>query len=115
MLLHIDCPCTIMYLSRKLEVQKKTSHMRKTWEHHQQIVFNNWLEGAGRWRTTRCWDGWDVDQVGSERRRKIHEDQWESMEIQTKLVGGLVAINFIFPYIGFLIIPIDFHIFQRGG
>ena len=24
-------------------------------------------------------------------------------------------INFIFPYIGFLIIPIDFHIFQRGG
>ena len=24
-------------------------------------------------------------------------------------------INFIFPYIGNLIIPIDFHIFQRGG
>ena len=24
-------------------------------------------------------------------------------------------MNFIFPYIGFLIIPIDFHIFQRGG
>ena len=24
-------------------------------------------------------------------------------------------INFIFPYIGLLIIPIDFHIFQRGG
>ena len=33
---------------------------------------------------------------------------------KTFLVGGLVAI-FIFPYIGFLIIPIDFHIFQRGG
>ena len=31
------------------------------------------------------------------------------------LVGGLVAIFGIFPYIGFLIIPIDFHIFQRGG
>ena len=31
------------------------------------------------------------------------------------LVGGLVAIKFIFPYMGFLIIPIDFHIFQRGG
>ena len=31
------------------------------------------------------------------------------------LVGGLVAINFIFPYIGVLIIPIDFHIFQRGS
>ena len=31
------------------------------------------------------------------------------------LVGGLVAIWIIFPYIGFLIIPIDFHIFQRGG
>ena len=24
-------------------------------------------------------------------------------------------IDFIFPYIGLLIIPIDFHIFQRGG
>ena len=24
-------------------------------------------------------------------------------------------INFIFPYLGLLIIPIDFHIFQRGG
>ena len=31
------------------------------------------------------------------------------------LVGGLVAI-FYFPiYFGLLIIPIDFHIFQRGG
>ena len=30
------------------------------------------------------------------------------------LVGGLVAIFWIFPYIGNLIIPIDFHIFQRG-
>ena len=30
------------------------------------------------------------------------------------LVGGLEHL-FIFPYIGFLIIPIDFHIFQRGG
>ena len=30
------------------------------------------------------------------------------------LVGGLVAI-FIFPYIGNFIIPIDFHIFQRGS
>ena len=30
------------------------------------------------------------------------------------LVGGLVAI-FFFPYIGLLILPIDFHIFQRGG
>ena len=29
------------------------------------------------------------------------------------LVGGL-DINFIFPYIGLLIIPIDFHIFQRA-
>ena len=29
------------------------------------------------------------------------------------LVGGLVAMNFIFPYIGLLIIPIDVHIFQR--
>ena len=30
------------------------------------------------------------------------------------LVGGLVAIFGIFPYIGLLIIPIDVHIFQRG-
>ena len=33
----------------------------------------------------------------------------------TSLVGGLVAMNFIFPYIGLLIVPVDFHIFQRGG
>ena len=33
------------------------------------------------------------------------------------LVGGLVAINFILPYIGNFIIPIDFNIFffQGGG
>ena len=31
------------------------------------------------------------------------------------LVGGLVNINFIFPYIGNFIIPIDVHIFQRGS
>ena len=31
------------------------------------------------------------------------------------LDGGLVAMNFIFPYIGNFITPIDFHIFQRGG
>ena len=31
------------------------------------------------------------------------------------LVGSLVAMSFIFPYIGLLIIPIDFHIFQRGS
>ena len=30
------------------------------------------------------------------------------------LVGGLVAMNFIFPYIGNFIIPIDVHIFRRG-
>ena len=33
---------------------------------------------------------------------------------QLSLVGGLVAINFIFPYIGLLIIPIDEVIFFRG-
>ena len=31
------------------------------------------------------------------------------------LVGGLVAIKFMFPYIGNVIIPIDVHILQRGG
>ena len=40
----------------------------------------------------------------------IYTKQWDFL-----LFGGLVAINFIFPYIGNLIIPIDFHIFQRGG
>ena len=30
------------------------------------------------------------------------------------LVGGLVNMNFIFPYIGNVIIPNDFHIFRRG-
>ena len=31
------------------------------------------------------------------------------------LVGGLVAIFYFPTNIGFLIIPIDVHIFQRGG
>ena len=31
------------------------------------------------------------------------------------LSGWWFGTFFIFPYIGFLIIPIDFHIFQRGG
>ena len=41
----------------------------------------------------------------------------DSLERQrmSLLVGGLVAIFCMFPYIGFLIIPIDFHIFQRGS
>ena len=38
------------------------------------------------------------------------EKPWES-----DLVGGLVAIFFIFPYLGNFIIPIDFHLFQRGS
>ena len=33
----------------------------------------------------------------------------------TILLGGLVAIWYIFPYIGNFIIPIDVHIFRRGG
>ena len=35
--------------------------------------------------------------------------------IYVNLVGGLVAMNFIFPYIGNFIIPIDVHFFQRGS
>ena len=31
------------------------------------------------------------------------------------ITGWWFGTFFIFPYIGFLIIPIDFHIFQRGG
>ena len=38
-----------------------------------------------------------------------------SFDFEVILVGGLVAINSIFPYIGNVIIPMDFHIFQRGG
>ena len=38
-----------------------------------------------------------------------HAHRW----IIDELVGGLVAIFGIFPYIGILIIPIDFHIFQN--
>ena len=43
------------------------------------------------------------------------ENGWKWCVYKWPMVGGLVAINLIFPYIGFLIIPIDFHIFQRGG
>ena len=41
----------------------------------------------------------------------------EGGNLYGNLVGGLVAMNFIFTYIyiGCLIIPTDFHIFQRGG
>ena len=47
------------------------------------------------------------------------EIHWIMMVCNDHLVGGLVAIWIIFPYIGLLIIPIDellfFNIFQRGG
>ena len=43
------------------------------------------------------------------------EIHWIMMVCNDHLVGGLVAIWIIFPYIGLLIIPIDFPIFQRGG
>ena len=41
--------------------------------------------------------------------RRIHKPG-----IKTKKWLVVWNINFIFPYIGLLIIPIDFHIFQRG-
>ena len=41
----------------------------------------------------RIWDEWDVGTAG--------------LIMTVILVGGLVAINFIFPYIGNVIIPID--------
>ena len=41
-------------------------------------------------------------------------NQWMRTGARAYLVGRW-NINFIFPYIGLLIIPIDFHIFQRGG
>ena len=38
------------------------------------------------------------------------------MALRTKFwVGGLVAIFYFSIYMGIIIIPIDFHIFQRGG
>ena len=45
--------------------------------------------------------------------RKIQTELYQSANMSI-LVGALVAI-FIFPYIGNVIIPIDVHIFQRGG
>ena len=45
----------------------------------------------------------------------LEENPQKKLGFQKDLVGGLVAMNFIVPYLGFLIIPIDFHIFQRGG
>ena len=40
--------------------------------------------------------------------------QYSRLDSNQILVGGLLPF-FIFPYIGNFIIPIDFHIFQRGG
>ena len=37
-----------------------------------------------------------------------------STKRRVDLVGGDWNMDFIFPYIGNVIIPIDFHIFQRG-
>ena len=59
----------------------------------------------------QAWDDaaffWTGNQIGDSAKPFINPIQ--------SLVGGLVAI-FYFPIdIGFLIIPIDFHIFQRGG
>ena len=40
---------------------------------------------------------------------------WNSKTKKITLVGGLVAIFYFPRNIGLLIIPIDFHIFQRGS
>ena len=50
---------------------------------------------------------------GSERFRQ----RWNASGISSgvKVAGWWFGTCFIFPYIGLLIIPIDFHIFQRGG
>ena len=80
------------------------------------------------WKSRRCaWRAWPQGLEAT-------EEEWEHREsmrakvgtnlsgswscffyLGEYLVGGLVAINFIFPNIGNVIIPTDFHIFQRGG
>ena len=54
------------------------------------------------------------------RRLAVHHSfravvMWNIMDWIATKTGWWFGTFFIFPYIGFLIIPIDFHIFQRGG
>ena len=62
------------------------------------------------WRVGQVWNGvpWCV------MARKVLAVMICHPTYRLYLVGGLVAMNFIFPYIGLLIIPIDELIFFRG-
>jgi len=51
------------------------------------------------------WDSWDLVGV-------ISVGYWDTLE---ELLGGFKHGFYDFPYIWNFIIPIDFHIFQRGG
>ena len=51
--------------------------------------------------------------MGNARLEMMLEERW-TVDLQI-LVGGLVAIFYFPRNIGLLIIPIDFHIFQRGS
>ena len=44
----------------------------------------------------------------------IREKQWDMIWLKQLLLGGLEHEFYDFPYIGNVIIPTDFHIFQRG-
>ena len=102
----------------KLTWSLRWSKSAKAWQQHQHLIFSpRWCcstmiktsDADARLSAVQAlvdmgWIGW------------IYEHhQWLQQWQCNNLLGGLVAINFIFPYIGLLIIPIDFHIFQRGG
>ena len=69
--------------------------------HSERKVHARWTE-----RKVRAMDEWWTNDAN---------DGW-GWTISDKVIWLVVwNINFIFPYIGNFIIPIDFHIFQRGG
>ena len=91
---------------------------------------NSWLPHAGGGGLCKDWSsrefrgsGW-LDRICMDLAMKTllvlvieinhgRKAMWNTWKIY--LVGGLVAIWIIFPYIGNVIIPIDLHIFQRGS
>ena len=73
------------------------------------------LGGTPEGRATRRWELAKVPHVLNARKKEAVKRF--ITPIKSDLVGGLVAIFYfpnIFPYIGFLIIPIDELIFFRG-
>ena len=91
------CPLNIQFHIHGISMKSTSEGPRRGGERSRALDFFRGFWGLGMGGLGMGW-GW-----------KVAGSWWNLM-----LVGGLVAINFIFPYIGLLIIPIDELIFFRG-